>query len=54
MEENTPHGAEVSLGDYVDMLRRRKGVILQTFLLVFLVGTVVTLRPGRRAEMSVE
>ena len=43
MEEKTPSFADVTLGDYIDMLRRRKGIIIQTFLLVLMIGTVVTL-----------
>ena len=33
---------ETSLRDYVDLLRRRKYIVLQTFVLVLMVGTIVT------------
>ena len=47
--------ADVSLTDYVDMLRRRKGIIIQTFLLVFLVGVIVTFlsKPVYRASAKI-
>src|SRR4051812_18829728 len=55
MEEKTPSFADVTLGDYLDMLRRRKGIIIQTFLLVLMVGTVVTLlsKPVFRATARI-
>ena len=33
---------EISLRDYIDLLRRRKYVVIQTFVLVLMVGTIVT------------
>ena len=42
MEEKTSTSVELSITDYMDVIRRRKGTILQTFLLVLLVGIVVT------------
>jgi len=55
MEEKTPNSSDVSLTDYVDMFRRRKGVIVQTFLLVFLIGTIVTFlsKPVYRATARI-
>jgi len=55
MEEKSPSFADVTLGDYLDMLRRRKGIIIQTFLLVLMIGTVVTLlsKPVFRASARI-
>jgi capsular exopolysaccharide synthesis family protein len=41
-EELTPQQSEISLRDYVDLLRRRKYIVIQTFVVVIMVGLVVT------------
>jgi polysaccharide biosynthesis transport protein len=45
MESNLPvaAGSEVNLRDYLDVLRRRKAIILQTFVVVLAVGVFTTL-----------
>src|SRR5688572_2409095 len=45
MESNLPvaAGMEVNLRDYLDVLRRRKAIILQTFVVVLAVGVFTTL-----------
>jgi capsular exopolysaccharide synthesis family protein len=41
---DTPAGpSDISLRDYLDLLRRRKAIVIQTFVVVFLVGLVVTM-----------
>ncbi len=42
-EETAPQG-EISLRDYIELLRRRKGIIFATFIIVTLVGTIVALK----------
>lgn len=42
MEENAVQINEVSLRDYVDILRRRKAIVIQTFVVVFAVGAIAT------------
>src|SRR3954470_532402 len=42
MEEKNSAVPEVSIRDYVDMLRRRKAIVIQTFVVVFVIGAVVT------------
>src|SRR5215475_9654241 len=42
LEEPAPQANEISLRDYVDLLRRRKAIVIQTFVVVFVVGLVVT------------
>ncbi|MCC6730890.1 MAG: polysaccharide biosynthesis tyrosine autokinase [Chthonomonadales bacterium] len=37
-----PQAQDVTLRDYLDLLRRRKAIIVQTFVVVFVVGAVVT------------
>jgi polysaccharide biosynthesis transport protein len=41
-EELTPQSSEISLRDYMDLLRRRKYIVIQTFVVVIMVGLVVT------------
>lgn len=41
-EELNPQAREFSLRDYLDILRRRKGIAIQTFVLVCLVGVLAT------------
>src|SRR5205807_2491737 len=45
MEANLPAlpPAEVNLRDYLDVLRRRKAIMLQTFVVVLAVGILTTL-----------
>jgi succinoglycan biosynthesis transport protein ExoP len=40
---STPAPPEVSVKDYLDVLRRRKSILIQVFVLVMAVGAVVTL-----------
>lgn len=45
MQEETPvqsQASEMSLRDYLDLLRRRKAIILQTFMVVFVLGVAIT------------
>ena len=42
--ENTNHSEGLTPRDYLLILRRRYAIILQTFLLVTLVGLIVTLQ----------
>ena len=42
LEEASPQTAELSLRDYMDMLRRRKAIVIQTFMVVFVLGVAVT------------
>ncbi len=39
-EETKP--SEISMREYMDLLRRRKGILIQTFVVVFVVGVIVT------------
>ena len=41
MQEETMAQNEVNLRDYFDLLRRRKAIIIQTFLFVFIIGIIV-------------
>ena len=41
-DETKASGSEVTMRDYVDMLRRRRAIIIQTFCVVFVVGIIVT------------
>lgn len=41
-EDFSTQSSEISLRDYADLLRRRKYIVLQTFVLVIMVGTIVT------------
>src|SRR6266542_237269 len=45
MESNLPviPQTEVNIRDYVDILRRRKAIMLQTFVVVLAVGIITTL-----------
>ena len=45
MQEEAPvqsQASEMSLRDYVDLLRRRKSIVLQTFMVVFVLGVAIT------------
>ncbi len=42
MEETNPQTSELSLRDYMDLLRRRKAIVIQTFMVVFVLGVAVT------------
>src|ERR1051326_2575234 len=42
-EELTAQGTEISIRDYLDLLRRRKTIIIQTFVVILVVGIVLTL-----------
>ena len=45
MQEDVPvqaQASEMSLRDYIDLLRRRKAIILQTFMVVFVLGIAIT------------
>src|SRR5258708_3321912 len=42
-EEITPQGTEISIPSYLDLLRRRKTIIIQTFVVILVVGVVLTL-----------
>lgn len=41
-EISTPQTSELSLRDYMDLLRRRKAIVIQTFMVVFVLGVAVT------------
>ncbi|MCW3054904.1 MAG: hypothetical protein JWN14_4074 [Chthonomonadales bacterium] len=41
-ETSTPQASELSLRDYMDLLRRRKAIVIQTFMVVFVLGVAVT------------
>jgi polysaccharide biosynthesis transport protein len=38
-----PHAAEVSLNDYLDIIRRRRWIIIQTFAVVTAIGLITTM-----------
>ncbi len=43
LEETSPQTtSELSLRDYMDLLRRRKAIVIQTFMVVFVLGVAVT------------
>jgi len=42
MDEKSSNVAEISLRDYIDLLRRRKAILIQTFVVVFVIGAIVT------------
>ena len=42
MQEENAKTSDVSIREYLDMLQRRKGILLQTFVSVFVVGVVIT------------
>ncbi len=42
LEETNPQTSELSLRDYMDLLRRRKAIVIQTFMVVFVLGVAVT------------
>ena len=41
-ETTTQQTSELSLRDYMDLLRRRKAIVIQTFMVVFVLGVAVT------------
>ena len=41
-ETSTTQSSELSLRDYMDLLRRRKAIVIQTFMVVFVLGVAVT------------
>ena len=56
MEENSRKSAnEVSISEYLDVLRRRKGILIQTFVIVFVLGAIVTFlaKPVYRANARI-
>lgn len=55
LAEPTPSGNEISLREYLNLLRRRKMVVLQTFVAVLVIGIVVTLatKPLFRSETAI-
>ena len=56
MEENSRKPAnEVSISEYLDVLRRRKGILIQTFVIVFVLGAIVTFlsKPVYRANARI-
>ncbi len=52
-EETAPQG-EISLRDYIDLLRRRKAIVFTTFVTITLIGAIVAykLHPWYRSEAS--
>jgi len=42
MEEKNTQQTEISLRDYIDLIRRRKTIVIQTFIVVFIIGAIVT------------
>ena len=54
MQEETKT-SDISLREYTDLLRRRKGILIQTFVVVFVVGIIVTFmtKPLYRAQARV-
>lgn len=52
-EETAPQG-EISLRDYIELLRRRKAIIFATFIIITLVGAIVALKlhPWYRSDGS--
>ena len=56
MEENSRKAAsEVSISEYLDVLRRRKAILIQTFVIVFVLGAIVTFlaKPVYRANARI-
>ena len=52
MESNNSNVAEISLRDYIDLLRRRKAIVIQTFVVVFVIGAIVTFMPKPQYRTS--
>src|SRR5579871_4400953 len=42
LEETSSQVSELSLRDYMDLLRRRKAIVIQTFMVVFVLGVAIT------------
>ncbi len=42
MQEESAKTSDISLREYLDLLQRRKGILIQTFVSVFVVGIVIT------------
>src|SRR5437762_645649 len=42
-DEIVPLSNEITIRDYIDLLRRRKAIIIQTFVVVLIVGVVMAL-----------
>ncbi len=42
MQEESSKTSDISLREYLDLLQRRKGILIQTFVSVFVVGVVIT------------
>lgn len=42
MQQKPPQANDISLRDYLDLLRRRKAVIIQTWLAILIVGVLIT------------
>ena len=56
MEENSRKpAAEVSISEYLDVLQRRKVILIQTFVIVFVLGAIVTFlsKPVYRASARI-
>lgn len=55
MQDESTKQSEISLREYLDVLRRRKAILLQTFVSVFVVGIVITFitKPQFRASARV-
>src|SRR5579871_1561312 len=41
-EDNLQSSSELSLRDYMDLLRRRRAIVIQTFIVVFVLGLAIT------------
>ena len=55
MEEKNSPVPEVSLRDYLDVLQRRKAIVFQTFIVVFVIGAIVTFmsKPSYRTSTRI-
>lgn len=55
MEDKSTHIPEVSLRDYLDVLQRRKAIVIQTFVVVFVIGALVTFmsKPSYRTSTRI-
>src|ERR1041385_6456042 len=41
-DEIAPQSSELTLRDYMDLLRRRRAIVIQTFMVVFVLGVAIT------------